>query len=93
MHDEDVLYLSVSIPVVLAEIDFIFYQLYGFRYHDGGMFVVADLVVAAVVGEVVAHRDGTGDVEGEVELSVAGIEEVVVDGACVDIVRITFYVE
>ena len=84
---------AIAVPVVLAEINLVIYHLYGFCNHNGRVLVVANLVVGTIVFEGLTHDDRANDIKGEIELPIAGIEEVVVDGTYVDVVGITGIVE
>ncbi len=50
MNEEDLLHLSVAVPVILAEVHLVVNHPDGFCDHDGRMDVVAVFVVVAVIG-------------------------------------------
>ena len=93
MYDIDLLHFAVFVPVVGREVDLPVHHPDGLCNHFARMLVVAVGIVLAIVCKGLAHGDGPHDVEREIELSVAGIEIVVVDGADVDAVVIARFVE
>ena len=80
--DKHLFGLAVAVPVVVGEVHFLVGQLAGLVDHLGGRGAVASVVViASVVGHVARHGDGSHHVEGEVQLSVGLVLEVVVHAA------------
>ena len=65
VEDEDIVHLSVTVVVVVGEIDVGTHGLAGVHDHLGGVFVFVVIVVGAVVGILVRKGDDLGDVELE----------------------------
>ena len=80
VDDDHLVYLSVAIPVVVGIVDRVGGQLTGLGHHLPYVYI-AEGVVLSVVFHVLGELDGTDDIEGQVELPVRLLKEVVVDGA------------
>ena len=78
IHYKHLFHGAVLVPVVSREIHIGIHHATCFFHHIFGTLVVAVYVVCAIVGAIVAHGHGSHHVKGEIEESVALVQEVAV---------------
>ena len=92
IDDKHLVHLAVAVPVVVGKVHLLIGQLAGFHNHLDGVLRITARIVLAVVRHIFRNRDGAHHVEGEVQLSVGLLLEVVVYAAGVAVSRVVLLV-